>query len=541
MNKRHHIVIINPDEMRLDTMGHMGNPAAHTPRLDAFAREEAVSFRNAYCQNPVCVPSRCSFFTGLYPHTSGHRTMQYLLHEGESNLFSELKKAGYYVWMNGRNDLVAAQESNWVAQQADEIFYYDENEISGKQETKRELSPLQKALVDKEKYPYSHYMGANRADEDSDVSDTLAAIRRIKTPIPDGKPLCLFLGWVNPHPPYYVEPRYYDLIDAQKIPQRIKLSETQGKSAMIHAIHGYVGMDACTEEDWRELRRTYLAQCAKVDDLFGQVCDALKEAGIYDDTAIFVLSDHGDFAGDYGLPEKAQNTFEDCLTKVPFLIKPPKDADLDPGISDSLVELVDFYATAMDFAGVTPDHDHFSISLRGAVADRKNKVRDFVFCEGGRLPGEWQADECHVEEPRGIPRKGDYWPKQMAQLNAHNHEKGTMIFDGRYKYVERLSGENELYDLEQDPGECVNLYKDHQDSTQVLRLQRAMLHWYQRTCDQVPKQYDSRSTPEKNWSLIRKRIPAEKAPMLKQFILSNPGKTIWEIFGMLQTAGQKRD
>ena len=60
--KRPHIIIINPDEMRWDTMGHMGNRAAHTPFLDSLAVHEAVSFDHAYCQNPVCVPSRCSFF-----------------------------------------------------------------------------------------------------------------------------------------------------------------------------------------------------------------------------------------------------------------------------------------------------------------------------------------------------------------------------------------------------------------------------------------------------------------------------------------------
>ena len=109
MGRKPHIIIFNPDEMRWDTMGHMGNPAAATPFLDAFARTEAVSFRNAYCQNPVCVPSRCSFFTGLYPHTRGHRTMSYLLRPGEETLFSELKSAGYYVWMNDRNDLLAGR------------------------------------------------------------------------------------------------------------------------------------------------------------------------------------------------------------------------------------------------------------------------------------------------------------------------------------------------------------------------------------------------------------------------------------------------
>ena len=94
MSKCPHIIIFNPDEMRADTIAHLGNPAAITPCLDEFAHQDAVSFSRAYCQNPVCVPSRCSFFTGLYPHTKGHRTMNYLLHPGEPSLFTAEPRAG---------------------------------------------------------------------------------------------------------------------------------------------------------------------------------------------------------------------------------------------------------------------------------------------------------------------------------------------------------------------------------------------------------------------------------------------------------------
>ena len=78
---------------------------------------------------------------------------------------------------------------------------------------------------------------------------------------------------------------------------------------------------------------------------FGLVVQALQEAGIYDDTAIFFFSDHGDFTGDYGLVEKTQNTFEDCLTRVPFIVKPPASVPIQPGVSQALVELIDFPAT----------------------------------------------------------------------------------------------------------------------------------------------------------------------------------------------------
>lgn len=135
------------------------------------------------------------------------------------------------------------------------------------------------------------------------------------------------------------------------------------------------------------------------------VCDTLKEAGMYENSAIFFLSDHGDFCGDYGLPEKAQNTFEDCLTRVPLLIKPPKGFQTDAGITDSLAELVDFYATVMDFAGVSPKQDHFGRSLRPVLNSRSASVREFVCCEGGRLQGEVQCDEWHAEGEKGLPKK----------------------------------------------------------------------------------------------------------------------------------------
>ena len=101
---RPNIIIFNPDEMRADAVGHLGGAGTCTPFLDSMVKTDAVSFSNAFCQNPVCVPSRCSFTTGLYPHVRGHRTMAYLLREGEESIFSELKKQGYYVWMNARND-----------------------------------------------------------------------------------------------------------------------------------------------------------------------------------------------------------------------------------------------------------------------------------------------------------------------------------------------------------------------------------------------------------------------------------------------------
>jgi arylsulfatase A-like enzyme len=107
--RRPHILIFNPDQWRGDTLGHMGHPGAVTPTLDRFVESEAVSFRWAFCQNPVCTPSRCSFMTGWYPHTRGHRTMYHMLRPDEPCLLKILKDNGYFVWWGGKNDLVPGQ------------------------------------------------------------------------------------------------------------------------------------------------------------------------------------------------------------------------------------------------------------------------------------------------------------------------------------------------------------------------------------------------------------------------------------------------
>ena len=85
------IVYFIADQMRSDSLGHLGNPASLTPNFDRLAESEAVSFANAYCQNPVCVPSRNSFLSGLYPHTTGHRTMHFLQGNDDPNILKDRK------------------------------------------------------------------------------------------------------------------------------------------------------------------------------------------------------------------------------------------------------------------------------------------------------------------------------------------------------------------------------------------------------------------------------------------------------------------
>mgnify|MGYP002608799074 CR=1 FL=1 len=521
MNKRPNILIFNPDQMRADAIGHLGNAASITPYLDAFAASEAVSFRNAFCQNPVCVPSRCSFFTGLYPHVRGHRTMGHLLGQNESSLLMELKRAGYYVWSNARNDLVAGEIPGLIEGHVTELYY-------GGNATPAP-GPVREDPRGKmgEKNFYSFFNGRLETDEKSenyttDDEDVDAVVHRILHPV-DERPFCMFLGLMYPHPPYQVEEPYFSAIDRSKLPPRIPADDNAGKAKILKLIRQYQNMQAYTENDWDELRAVYLGMCMKVDAQFKKVCDALKQNGEYDNTAIFFFSDHGDYTGDYGLTEKTQNTFEDCLTNVPLLIKPPKGTEVDPGGTDSLAELVDVYATVMALADIQPDHTHQGRSLLPVLAQRCTPHRAAVFCEGGRLAEERHCSEAVDPCAVGGFRRNIYWPRYAAQWDDEAHAKGVMIRTQDYKYVYRAGARCEFYDLREDPKEQQNRVDWPEYAPLIVQMKERILAWYQNTCDIVPFQTNERFSRRMIWERVKLLCPQGYEDEVKEKIAQGMG------------------
>ena len=499
MSKPPHIVIFNPDQWRGDVLGHVGNPAAATPNLDRLVETEAVSFRNSFCQNPVCTPSRCNFMTGWYSHVRGHRTMFHMLraHQGEPNLLRLLRDRGYFVWWGGKNDLVPGQLG--YADYCDVKFAPQETDYERwgcTPRPNRHRSTEWRGDPGGDNY-YSFFVG--RLDKgaehiycDGDWGMVLGALDFIRSY--DGrKPLCLYLPIGYPHPPYGVEEPWFSMIERDRMPARAPTpADWSGKPSMLKGIWERQNMQGWTEDRWTELRAVYYGMCARLDHQFGMVADALKDARLYDDTALFLFSDHGDFTGDYGLVEKAQNIMQDCLTRVPFILKPPKDVPVKPRVSDALIELVDFSATVHDLADIEPGYDSFGRSLLPAVAGETDEHRDAVFCEGGRRFGERQAMELEAAAHQ-VP-EGLYWPRLSLQSrdDAPYHTKAAMCRTDRHKYVRRLYEEDELYDLEEDPRELHNLIHDPAYSGTLRDLKERMLTWYMETCDVVPHDTDER-------------------------------------------------
>ena len=253
---------------------------------------------------------------------------------------------------------------------------------------------------------------------------------------------------------------------------------------MLKGIYEKQGLQGWSEERFAELKGTCYDMISQLDERLGELVAVMKETGVYDGTALFFFSDHGDFTGDYGLVEKAQNTFYDCQCNVPLIIKPPAGTDCRPRVSGALAELVDISATVAELGGFALNYTQFGRSLCPVLAGVETH-RDAVFCEGGRIHGEFQAME------RGHGPDSLYWPRLSTQCEeGAEHTKAIMVREQRYKYVYRLYEPGQLFDLEEDPQELVNLAGRAEYGEIEGRLQARILRFLVETGDFVPNRKD---------------------------------------------------
>ncbi|MBS3761694.1 MAG: sulfatase-like hydrolase/transferase [Planctomycetes bacterium] len=485
MSERPNIIIFNPDSYRGDVLGHLDNPGAHTPNLDALVRNGGVSYANAFSQNPVCTPSRCSFMTGWYPHVHGHRSMKNMLDEHEPHLLPVLQDQGYYVWWGGKNDLVAVEEGSDYLKHCDTKYRPDD--CATEYHVPEELpddNPLRGVFYD----GVMTKDGDGSVYHDRDAGHVDGAVDFINR-FDGEQPVCLYLPLGLPHPAYRVEEEFYDLIDPNRLPERYPTPENDLNS--LNDLREAYGAPRVSEEQWVELRRVYYAMCAKADHLFGRVLEALRRNDMYEDALIIFLSDHGDFAGDYSLPEKTHMSLQDALIQCPFIIKPPASFRAASGVRNHLTELVDMTATVYDLLNIDPGYDSFGLSLLDSLGGDDSEIREAVFAEVGARKGE---EAFKNKDVKGMPPESFYSVQSSVALPVH--EAGSYAVSCRthdHKYVRRpYSGDHELFDLNADPGELQNVCGRAEYKEVEQEMERRLLDFFATTADVLPREQDSR-------------------------------------------------
>jgi len=411
--------------------------------------------------------------------------MHRMLRQHEPNMLRYFKEAGYHVWWGGKNDMIAEEVIS--------ASCHDRVTGTGGRETFN-TSPWKLG----DRLYHTFLWGEVPENYGMSLSDDYAAEQAVEfirhSP---AEPYFMLVNQSYPHPPYAVPEPYFSMYDRSAVPFPIPAPEgIAGKPKILRMVHERMRMDEITDDELREIVAVYYGMITKTDRNLGSIVAALKERAAWGNTIVVATSDHGDFAGDYLLAEKMQNTFEDVLVNVPFAIRVP-GCDPLPAPSDALVEMIDLLPTLAEACGIELGHTHFGRSLLPLLRGETMDHRQYVFSEGGAL-----NTEIHTHET-DRPRENIYWSRPALQFTQPEvHGKAVMIRSKEWKYVRRLYDTDELYDLENDPDEVNNLIDDPSLAPVRDQLVAAMAEWFIETGDQVPWRWDLRHPQEAHpeWS-----------------------------------------
>ena len=468
--KRPNIILFMPDELRADSLACYGNPVTKTPNIDRLARE-GTCFSNCHVQFPVCGASRCSMLTGWPTSVRGHRSLYYFLRPEEPNLFRYLKRAGYEVFWFGKNDALATQSF------ADSVTEWSSP------------SPAQKGRKPVDATPGINSMlygpSGDRATTD-DYAILQAALKIVERKESD-KPFFLYLPMIEPHPPYTISADFYNMYSPGNLPPLIP-SGLSKKPRFHEGLRKMCGLDKLDDAAFRKIRAVYYGKVSYTDWLLGEMMASLERTGRDKDTALFLLSDHGDYAGDFGLVEKWPSGLEDCLTHVPMIVRTP--GGKKTMVVDEMIELYDLMQTSLDLAGAVAEHTHFSQSLVPQIEGGPGDPARAAFAEGG-----YNTYEPQCFEPSGAGG-GLYAGKIRLQNDQpQTISRSTMVRTRDYKLIVRPEGQSELYSYKEDPQERNNLFGDDSVAKIQAELQSKLLDHFIETTGIAPMDKDPRDTP----------------------------------------------
>ena len=447
-NLRPNILWICTDQQRYDTIGALGNRYVSTPNIDQLV-EEGVTFTHAYCQSPICTPSRGSFLTGMYPsavHVNGNGNEYFP--DNPPLVTRLLADAGYDCALIGKLHLASAYGR--IEPRVNDGYRYWQYSHAPRDdwETGHDYADWVRSK--------GHILGELTKSVDGVPAElhqttwcaekTIEFIRQERD-----APWLASVNIYDPHPPFNPPKTYRDMFDPADMPgplfrendleQQRKLEavdfqskgrspeELDIRSPIVPQSPGAAEAASAGGRDAKTLQAAYYAMIKLIDDVLARILETLEETGQRERTVIIFTSDHGEMLGDHGLIQKGCRFYEG-LVRVPLIFSLP--GHFEQGLrSDALVGLLDKAPTLLDLAGLEISDRMQGMSLLPILKGEASPAhhRDFVRCEF------YDA----LDQPDGT--------------------FATMYRDRRYKLVMYHGhAHGELYDLETDPGEFENLW-----------------------------------------------------------------------------------
>ncbi len=427
------ILFVQVDQLTALATSVYGHPVVKTPNIQALA-DEGVVFRNAYCNSPLCGPSRMSMMTGRLPSNIGAYDNAVELPASIPTFAHYLRRLGYRTCLSGKMHFVGPDQlhgyeerlttdiypadfgwtPNWSEPEAKVRFQDMTNVI--------ETGPCERSLQidydDETAFHAKRWLYDRARDEDK-------------------QPWMLTVSFTSPHDPYVARPEFWDLYQSEEIDlPSVGPRPDNDLDAHSRRLRSHYSIEevTLTDDQIRRARHGYYASISYIEAKLGELRDVLARTGLAENTVVIFTADHGDAMGERGLWYK--KSFFEWPLRVPLIMAGSGLSRLDV---EAPVSLLDLLPTMVDIA--------------------EGDLNDIVACDGNSL---WKA------------AKGADLPERMvaAEYLAEGvFEPVFMLRDDRYKFITSSGDLPVLYDLIDDPQELTDLAGQENHAQTVLRFQ----------------------------------------------------------------------
>ena len=445
-DKGPHIILIMTDQQRGDALGCAGNEAVISPNIDQLAAEGYL-FRNAYTATPSSTPARAGLLTGMSPWHHGLLGYGKVAEHYSCEMPQMLKDLGYHTLCIGK--------MHWNPQNALHGFEATLIDESGRVESSCFMSDYRKWFNTQAfgLNPDSTGVGWN-----AHGAKVYALPERLHPTVWTGdraveairgysskQPLFLKVSFARPHSPYDPPQRVLDMYEGREIPEPIignwckELPEDPHPEKNPEAYSGNFGTEYAQNS-----RKYYYASITFIDEQVGHIIEELKKKGMYENALICFISDHGDMLGGHNLRRKTY-TYEGSAS-IPYIVKLPQSYQQVRKTGSSIdepVELRDLLPTFLAINGADIPAAIDGMSLLPLMEKKKSSWRKYIDIEHATVY--WQDN---------------YW---------------CALTDGKVKYIWFFrTGEEQLFDLQRDPGEVNELSKVPSSQKQLEVMRKAM-------------------------------------------------------------------
>lgn len=407
------IVFLFSDEHTGTVMGNRGHPVVQTPNLDRLA-EESWTFDNAYCNSPICTPSRLSMLTGRYPHQIEGWDLGAIADRKYKTWGDYLAKAGYESVLCGRTHFNGT----------DRLLGFTDRLLDDLPQWRNSKGVPPRRTANERRGSNSHVAECGPGNHvhtkyDREVTNLAVDFLYRKAASQDDNPFLLYCGFMHPHFPLIAPPEFFSWYN----PDTFELPDTWNESiesqhpVIQHLRWAWRNDIPPPEATVRCALASYYALVSSLDEQIGMVLEAIDSSPLRENTLVIYTSDHGEMGGQHGIWQK--QCFYENAVKVPLMLRlPSKDLGYETGRVKQNVSLVDVLPTILDVAGIEKPTDLPGDSLLEIARNQQDETTRTVI------------SEYH----------------HMGMLNA-----GFMLKQSVYKLCHYVNSQPQLFNINIDP------------------------------------------------------------------------------------------